>query len=891
MGATDSKLTFRKSVFRLYEDKTISVTENDFWELFWNLPESVDDIFSLIGANDIRRTRDTARENFEILIDKVLEKMQAILESSHFPSEQHSINHLLNCCRVMTRIMPFVFETDTPWEESFFWTPRQVEKPTTTNVEATADTKPEYDMLPCRGELLLTLTIQSLFLAGFTLPISFATKESKIVYAIWENGVGSSIPISTYKDNESNRTEVLRLLAVLLSKSMYVLPSQLLVREDPWLRFVAVQTERKIVLVTLCSLLNTVCNYDPTGWVPYNHVVVGGPREQLVSFCLTTLLILLDYRSPRQAADILRQHQHQQGEEGTITIDTVQPSTLPKTSVELEVFTPSMEDGHYPNEENAFRHYMSKLHRKKDFEFLMNGIHRLLINPMTAVNTYLPGSTKRVGCYIDVMMMCWRLIETNTRFTKYLVETDRVLDLTVALVFHAVENKDKLSQIGLVRMCAFMLQTLSFNKEFSEKLNKPFTTHSSLPSTIRLYAFHGTYADFLIISIFHLIATTQGRLSSLYPALILTIANISPYCINLGVTTVSKLMSLFQSMSSPTFLFADEYNFQLVAYLLETFNNIIRHTPQENSNLIYSVVLHHADFEKLQAMTFDDALVQVEKVRKMKEIRDEEGSTTVDQPEDTSVDASSSLATAKVTSVDAPLVTAEDASNVTESVAEDKSVVKESVDEDKSVVTEVLAEDKPVDAASAAAAAAAEDTSVKTDAMTTSGEGSVAKDTAETEDAAIEEKAEVAGETETKETTETMTTQTSEDDTAGEMNKEEPVKSTEGFQPTESWMAFWKEKLPLHVLLELIRDLLPQVEEKCKDANVTLDELMQFLKLHNYPPAAAGEQVMFMRKFQWGEALVIWFRSMMWGQNYVSSMKECGPWNGTHVKLFQIKQE
>lgn len=53
------------------------LTHNEFITIlipiiqFWNLPESADDIFSLIGANDIRRTRDTARENFEILIDKV----------------------------------------------------------------------------------------------------------------------------------------------------------------------------------------------------------------------------------------------------------------------------------------------------------------------------------------------------------------------------------------------------------------------------------------------------------------------------------------------------------------------------------------------------------------------------------------------------------------------------------------------------------------------------------------------------------------------------------------------------------------------------------------------------------------------------------------------------
>lgn len=68
------------------------------------------------------------------------------------------------------------------------------------------------------------------------------------------------------------------------------------------------------------------------------------------------------------------------------------------------------------------------------------------------------------------------------------------------------------AQIGLVRMCAFMLQTLSSNKEFSVKLNKLFVSHSSLPATIRLYAFNGTYADFLIIvSLFTCYYTTSNR--------------------------------------------------------------------------------------------------------------------------------------------------------------------------------------------------------------------------------------------------------------------------------------------------------------------------------------------------------------------------------------------
>lgn len=38
---------------------------------FWTLPESLDDVYSLIGASDIRRARDSSRENIETLIDKV----------------------------------------------------------------------------------------------------------------------------------------------------------------------------------------------------------------------------------------------------------------------------------------------------------------------------------------------------------------------------------------------------------------------------------------------------------------------------------------------------------------------------------------------------------------------------------------------------------------------------------------------------------------------------------------------------------------------------------------------------------------------------------------------------------------------------------------------------
>ncbi|CAO3681450.1 unnamed protein product [Umbelopsis vinacea] len=57
MGATDSKLAFRKSVFRLFEENNLPVNADDYWCQFWTLPETADDVFSLIGGTDIRRVR------------------------------------------------------------------------------------------------------------------------------------------------------------------------------------------------------------------------------------------------------------------------------------------------------------------------------------------------------------------------------------------------------------------------------------------------------------------------------------------------------------------------------------------------------------------------------------------------------------------------------------------------------------------------------------------------------------------------------------------------------------------------------------------------------------------------------------------------------------------
>jgi hypothetical protein len=48
-------------------------------------------------------------------------------------------------------------------------------------------------------------------------------------------------------------------------------------------------------------------------------------------------------------------------------------------------------------------------------------------------------------------------------------------------------------------MCVFVLQTLSTEAKFGVSLNKQFEGQSSLPASVQIPLFSGSYADYLII--------------------------------------------------------------------------------------------------------------------------------------------------------------------------------------------------------------------------------------------------------------------------------------------------------------------------------------------------------------------------------------------------------
>lgn len=117
---------------------------------------------------------------------------------------------------------------------------------------------------------------------------------------------------------------------------------------------------------------------------------------------------------------------------------------------------------------------------------------------LQATTSYLPGSQKSLTWAPEMLVLFWEALQCNKRFRTFIIDTDRAHDFVVLILFYAIDQCNDPSRQGLIRMCIFILQTLSTEPNFGKNLNKKFEGQETLPATIRIPNFHGTYADYLI---------------------------------------------------------------------------------------------------------------------------------------------------------------------------------------------------------------------------------------------------------------------------------------------------------------------------------------------------------------------------------------------------------
>ncbi|KAG6376070.1 high-temperature-induced dauer-formation protein-domain-containing protein [Boletus reticuloceps] len=613
------------------------MSENDrYWDQYFTLFDTPSDVFSLISPHDIRRAMLDAPENVATLIRVLTSRLFNLVSDHTFPSaigssvasyatsfikstttERNTTKEVLNTIRVLQRVLPVIFEVEgesNAFELEVLWKKLEADNESQSPAEAVPQFVIEDDdddgsesgdatrptssqgsgpqpkhkiLLPSLGEKLFSCINDLLFCCGFTLPTKIQIDHYKINYVIWEKGVGTTTDPGPNTQYDSNKTEVLRLLLVLLSRQMYVSPGLLFSTPSFYTLHVVRRTPRRDVLTLLCSLLNTTVNSSKTtgvtianmaGKVPYNHLVFKGedPRTALVGMCLQVLCVLLDFQS---------------GPARDASVGVGETATSAPTS-----------------KTNAFRYFLAKLHRTQDFAFILDGITNILEQQLAVANHLLPGSRRSVPYVPETIILFWKMIELNKKFRAYLLDSDKATDVLAYLLCYGLDIKDKPQQHGLCRALTYIIQTLSAEPAFGNKLSAPVKV--SIPAK---WAIPGTAADFMI--------TLQRLGCSIRSTLLL----LSRYRMLRRISRTfllsrrQRLIQMFNSFSNPRFLLSDESHPRLLFFMLEVFNSVIFHNLSDNPNLLYGILTAHKTFQELGTFTLAQGLREIKRVELARE--------------------------------------------------------------------------------------------------------------------------------------------------------------------------------------------------------------------------------------------------------------------------------
>ncbi|KAL5624550.1 hypothetical protein BROUX41_004610 [Berkeleyomyces rouxiae] len=831
MGASDSKLVFKKGILRLSEERHIPA-DDPYWVSFWELPESAEDVFSLFAPSDIRRTRDHALENLETLILVATSRLFMLRHHPSFPDTAYAPERdILNCVRILTRLLPFIFEEESlvSWENKFLWGIRRKKTRKASlasevifgeTVETQEPATDDYEEVKPLAEELIDTLIELLFFSGFTVQKQPPGKD-RVSFAIWSTGVGCNTTNSTTKEFENNRCEILRLLIVLASQSLYMTPPTLTQRGVRTLSYMCTSTDKQAVLSVLCSLLNTTLQYNTTSWrVPYNNLVVKDSKQALATHSLQLLLALLLYPIPEDC----------------------------------------------PTTKNMYRHFLGRVHRQQDFEFIVEGMTRILNQPLQEKTSLIPGAQNRAGFVSEVLMLFWEVTQSNKRFRAFLVESEKSREFVVLALFYALEYRNDASKQGVVRMCAFLLQTLSVEQNFGINLNGRFENHNSLPMVMKIPGFRGSYSDFLIHSIYTLIAQSHSNLTAIYPALLAVLNNVAPYLQNLTPKTCNKIMQLFSYMSSPSFLLANETNHDLLRALLECINGIIEHQYDKNPDFIYAVLRHRKRIEALRSFTLESGQEEIE--RRQRSRKESSASTEPCDPASTRSSVDSNLGFLQQhqspNSIQSPGL---------RNVPED-STFEIGDDEDSEVDQTDTEEDyRPTPT---------------TDSPSCAGSTISPEDAVPVQLRGMSEKARgklPAG-------APTFSRQNSL--SSFSFPASGPRNALGAFEPTAAWIDRWLPELPLHTLLILMQQLGALIPRQ----NLTPDVATTQVRQQIQSIAVIGLEASLIRvhSFEWGPMALGWYEALLWGLIFTSEMRlrmangAMSLWAGTAIRLFRVQE-
>jgi len=880
MGNSDTKLNFRKAVVQL-TTKTQPVEAGDdvFWSQFWSETVTcVQDVFTLIPAAEIRALREESPSNLATLCYKAVERLAQAAESGCRGQKEEQT--VLNCVRLLTRILAYIFE-DPDWR-GFFWS---------TLPGHSSEDGGENESIPLAQSLISALcdllfcpdfTVSSTKKSGPENPEDMSSIDS--CEYIWEAGVGFTHAPPSSAQYDRNRTEILKLLLTCFSDVIYLPPvADAHAQQNPWIAYFT-STENRHALPLFTSLLNIVCAYDPVGYgMPYNHLMFTDSREPLVEAALHVLCVTLDAESGGTAVT------------SATPSEVIAGASVPKQSNELT------------GPENLFVNYLSRIHREEDFAFILKGPSRLLNNPL--MQTYLPGSCKRIQFHQELLVFFWKICDINKKFMYYVLKSSDVLDVLVPILFFLNDARSDQSRVGLMHIGVFILLLLSGERNFGVRLNKPYTVRAPMDIPV----FTGSHADFLIVVFHKIITTGHQRLQPLFDCLLTIIVNVSPYLKTLSMVASTKLLHLLEAFSTPWFLYANSTNHHLVFFLLEVFNNIIQYQFDGNSSLVYTIIRKRTVFHQLANLPTDHASIAKALTKRNKKT----GVVPVRREsvhESPSMEGSIPATEAEPGTLQASLAATPGIEKMTEtapatSVHADAAV---SAHSDLSSPASPSHNLSPTTVAQGTVGTSRTDHTGTHTGSRDTGSRDVGS-SSRSVDSGPEGMSEGEGESSTKRTpvsqhspltpppaspTDSVRSSVSsltmgqQQDRASTLSRRtgSVSSSSSSWVATTDWVHSWKQKLPLQTIMRLLQVLVPQVEKICIDKGLTDEsEILKFLQHGTLVGLLPVPHPILIRKYQANSGTTMWFRTYMWGVIYLRNV-DPPIWYDTDVKLFEIQR-
>ncbi|KAK6301455.1 hypothetical protein J4Q44_G00275080 [Coregonus suidteri] len=849
MGNADSKLNFRKAVIQLTtKTQPVEATDDAFWDQFWTeTATTVQDVFALVPAAEIRAVREESPSNLATLCYKAVEKLVQGADSG-CPSEKER-QIVLNCVRLLTRILPYIFE-DADWR-GFFWS-------TVPGAGRAGQDEGDDDGARPLAESLLLAVSDLFFCPDFTVQShksagSDTAEDMQSIDSceyIWEAGVGfaQSPPLNYIHD--LNRMELLKLLLTCFSEAMYLPPSADNIL-NPWVTFFCA-TDNRHSLPLFTSLLNVVCAYDPVGYgIPYNHLMFSDYREVLVEHAVQVLIVTLEHETGPAAA------QHS-------------PAHSDSTS--------AMEDQEPVGPDNLFVNYLSRIHREEDFSFILKGLARLMTNPL--IQTYLPNSAKKIQFHQELLVLFWKLCDFNKKFLFFVLKSSDVLDVLVPILFYLNDARADQSRVGLLHIGVFILLLLSGERNFGVRLNKPYSVR--VPMDIPVFT--GTHADLLIV-IFHKIITSgHQRLQPLFDCLLTVVVNVSPYLKSLSMVAANKLLHLLEAFSTNWFLFSASQNHHLVFFLLEVFNNIIQYQFDGNCNLVYAIIRKRNVFHQLANLTSDPATIH--KALQVKK-KSTAGISRINSQETISMEGSRPAVPAEPGTLKASLVAIP---------AIDKLTEKAHVSEDGTMVClQQMTTDQDAHSPQhthAPQPQAAGDQDAHSTQHTHAPQPQAAGDQhRHSPRSSAADTSGIAGASDTESNSGRDNKEAFQPESELARSRLSSVSSSATYwNPTPDWVISWKSKLPLQTIMRLLQVLVPQVEKICIDKGLTDEsEILKFLQHGTLVGLLPVPHPILIRKYQANAGTAMWFRTYMWGVIYLRNV-DPPIWYDTDVRLFEIQR-